>query len=327
MKRFIQPFVFCTLLLFITIASVSRVWGADKELREPAEPSFSADGAQIVYIEHVTPPGKILYTTGEIWTIKTDGSAAQRLTQDFNDGHPHFSPNGKQIVFVRDLYLWLINADGSNLRRVSDTKGAFSHGAVFSNDGQSLFFVRPAETKFTAEALAKEPLIALAGGDVLVQYDLQTQKERVLLDESYNVQQAIVNPNNDNVIFVLCTALDNNGKPQFLGEKVIAVVHLQGAPELRTVFAPDKEHTLSQVCISQTNNAVMASTKGKYGDDVFLIENGALQKVDGLGNLGDISRDGKIIVGTGLDDKIQWQIVFYNIDAKTLTPLKKVATN
>jgi hypothetical protein len=43
----------------------------------------------------------------------------------------------------------------------------------------------------------------------------------------------------------------------------------------------------------------------------------------GVDNWGDISRDGKTIVGTALDDTIKWQIVFYDIATKTVTPLKK----
>lgn len=76
----------------------------------------------------------------EIYTIRTDGTDVRRLTaREGEDGLPTFSPDGQSIAFVRDesgeedkdkevWTLWVMNADGTNPRKLLDL------GAVFGRD-------------------------------------------------------------------------------------------------------------------------------------------------------------------------------------------------
>lgn len=94
--------------------------------------SLSPDGRRIAYVA-------LLDVTFDIWTMKTDGSEKRRLSSGMEfDFYPHWSPNGKRIVFGRDpdgdphwvpgvpitggpapSAIWEINTDGSNLHRIS----------------------------------------------------------------------------------------------------------------------------------------------------------------------------------------------------------------
>ena len=88
----------------------------------------------------------------EIYTIQADGSQLQRLTNDpaFDDS-PAISPDGQQIVFLTARHdpnpqfpdlkyeIYVMNVDGSNLRRLTNTGAAENHPA-WSPDGSQILF-------------------------------------------------------------------------------------------------------------------------------------------------------------------------------------------
>lgn len=312
----------CLLLTLLCVLCCIETRAADKEQREPTQPAFSGVGARLVYVEEVTPPGEVLPATGEIWTISFDGTDARRLTHGFKDSLPRFSPDGKQIVFVRDMQLWLINADGTNLRRVSDTKAHFNQGAEFSNDGKSLFFMRPVPLDANDEDLKEDPFLVFGVGDVPVQYDLQTGRETVLLSEEYHVSQIAPNPADDDTVWIICQKLDVNGKPQAGAEKNVAKLSLK-EKTLRPFYMPDKNYSLTSLRASVANFVLALSPKDKIGNEYFLLEKDTLQKVEKLGFVGDVDLAGLSLVGTALNDRLQWQLVFYDVQTKAATPVLK----
>lgn len=310
-------FLCCCLLLLTACSS----HGADQEKREPAQPSFDLPG-HLVYVEQVTPPGGVLPTKSEIWTISIDGTNARRLTHGFEDSLPRFSPDGKQIVFVRESQLWLMNADGSNLRRVSDTKAAFLHGAEFSNDGKSLFFVRPVRLDDNDAALQADPFAAFGFGDVAVQFDLPSGKETVLLNEDYYARQIVPDPADDGSVYVVCKTLDNQGKPQFGLENVVAKLSLKDKTP-RLFFAPDKSYSLTGLRASVTNLVLALSPHNKIGNEYFLLEKGVLQKIEKLGFVGDVDLAGFSLAGTVVNDKLQMQLALFDIQTQTIILVNK----
>jgi Tol biopolymer transport system component len=64
---------------------------------------------------------------GQIWVINSDGTGSKQLTKDCsrrNSDDPSWSPDGKKILFSTGRSgrneLWVMDADGSNERKISD---------------------------------------------------------------------------------------------------------------------------------------------------------------------------------------------------------------
>jgi Tol biopolymer transport system component len=117
----------------------------------------------------IGPDGRIVFTSVrdgdmEIYSMNADGGDVKRLTnRPGPDGGPFFSRDGKQIVFrgralqpgpeleeykalLREglwrpssLEIFVMNADGSNLRQVTSAGGA-SFAPYFSPDGKKIIF-------------------------------------------------------------------------------------------------------------------------------------------------------------------------------------------
>ena len=83
---------------------------------------------------------------GDIWKVRADGTELQNLTRnpERNNTHPTFSGDGKQIVFRagppgnHDLYL--MNADGTNVRRLTNERADHLF-PVFSPAARQVAFV------------------------------------------------------------------------------------------------------------------------------------------------------------------------------------------
>lgn len=80
----------------------------------PRFPSVSPDGSQVVFS-----------WGGDLWKVETSGGAAMRLTSHpADESRSVWSPDGTEIAFVsnRDGYgnVWRMNADGTDIRRVTD---------------------------------------------------------------------------------------------------------------------------------------------------------------------------------------------------------------
>ncbi len=93
-----------------------------------ASPIFSPDGKNILY-------NRLLLNTygvaslSEIWVMSLDGTNQQRLTADYLDGSPVWSPNGEKIIFSRQspvseergigsIGMFMMNNDGSGLQQI-----------------------------------------------------------------------------------------------------------------------------------------------------------------------------------------------------------------
>jgi TolB protein len=125
-----------------------------------AMPAWSPDGTTIAYDRYNPAAGTS--GTDEIWLMNRDGSNRRQLTfppeneesasLNGHDSMPDWSPDGTEIAFVRgyrgrsDIYV--IRADGSGLRRLTDTSDAGHHAwPAWSPNGERIVFVSVSRPK------------------------------------------------------------------------------------------------------------------------------------------------------------------------------------
>lgn len=114
---------------------------------QDAQPAWSPDGRRIAFVTDRDG-------NWEIYSMNADGSDPQNLTQNrFKDGRDFgfiWSPDGRTIAFTSnrdasrrtDADLYLMNADGSNVRRLTRGLG-FEAPLSWSPEGRKLAFSRP----------------------------------------------------------------------------------------------------------------------------------------------------------------------------------------
>jgi Tol biopolymer transport system component len=103
-------------------------------------PQWSPDGQKIAFSSDRDGDG-------EIYVINQDGSNLVQLTNNAGyDGHPRWSPDGSKIAFESDRNgggwdIFVMNADGSNPRPVTNTAASNDWMPFWSPDGKWLVYV------------------------------------------------------------------------------------------------------------------------------------------------------------------------------------------
>jgi Tol biopolymer transport system component len=99
----------------------------------------------------VSPDGETLVfdLLGDLYTMPISGGRATRLTSGTaHDMQPRFSPDGRQVVFVSDRSgddnVWIINADGTGLRPLTDGVESSYFSPAWSPDGREVIVTRSA---------------------------------------------------------------------------------------------------------------------------------------------------------------------------------------
>ena len=120
MRFFTAGLVFLMLLLITTVASAKIVFSSKR------------DGVIGIYV------------------MDDDGSNVTLLTDKLKPNLPRWSPDGKQIVFERWVnphdsqrkHIFLMNADGTNIRQLTEPHRGRDRYATFSPDGKSIVFYK-----------------------------------------------------------------------------------------------------------------------------------------------------------------------------------------
>jgi TolB protein len=105
---------------------------------------WSPDGSKLVFSRdpEETPDGDV-----GIWMIDADGTDLTQLTDgSASDLDAQWSPDGTRILFRRSSdgrapEIFVMNPDGSGVRRLSSDPGLVYLGARWSPDGQSILFI------------------------------------------------------------------------------------------------------------------------------------------------------------------------------------------
>ena len=87
--------------------------------------------------------------TGQIFTVRPDGTGLRRLTHVPKGKHaisPSFSPDGRRIAYQSDQsgtwHIWIMNADGSGQTRLTNNPNVQDLNPSWSPDGSSIVFAR-----------------------------------------------------------------------------------------------------------------------------------------------------------------------------------------
>ena len=109
----------------------------------PTKPlKFTTDEGTWLSLD-LSPDGRtiVFELLGDLYTLPIEGGKATRITsgQAF-DAQPHYSPDGKSIVFVSDRSqsdnLWIANADGSDPRALTRENDQKFQSPTFTPDGK-----------------------------------------------------------------------------------------------------------------------------------------------------------------------------------------------
>jgi Tol biopolymer transport system component len=111
--------------IYLVRSDGSEIRRVTRQRLDAAHPSWSPDGSRIIFNDQFTG------TTGDIFTIRPDGTGLERLTFVTPKGQvnfrPDYSPDGMRIVFNHldevgpdaPVEAWVMNADGSGQHRIS----------------------------------------------------------------------------------------------------------------------------------------------------------------------------------------------------------------
>ena len=152
-------------------------------------PAVSPDGTQIAFVRAFGKIRNDQIAHVGIYRMRIDGSHVRRVTlprtRAAEDGDPQWSPDGKRIVFVRHNFttkptegqaVYVVNADGSGLRRITRFKLRAGDGPDWSPDGSQILFRSPEQKTSstptsgrsipTARACGKSPMPARRRGSI-----------------------------------------------------------------------------------------------------------------------------------------------------------------
>lgn len=110
---------------------------------EEMHPSWSADGRHLAF----SSDRASRTATHRIWEMRADGTARRRVTPNVfpetGVGNPAWSPDGSKVAFNFGLSggdLYVVDADGTNVRRLTATDYVEEHSADWSPDGSMIAF-------------------------------------------------------------------------------------------------------------------------------------------------------------------------------------------
>jgi TolB protein len=105
------------------------------------DPDWSPHGDKILFA-HGVKDSEDLSVNHDIYVMNTDGRNVVNLTQtpDIDEYGPRWSPDEKQIAFIRGKDIWVMNADGSQKRNlISGPENGWDPS--WSPDGKKIAFV------------------------------------------------------------------------------------------------------------------------------------------------------------------------------------------
>ena len=131
-----------------------------------SQPAWSPDGRHIAYVRGQSTASEVVAATalafGELRVMDAEGGKTTKLTPDEPDAAPAWSPDGREIVFVRghdlnkasgDMDIFIVDAAGGTPRPLTRTPHSLESAPTWSPDGSRVAFARSwSGSAFTGKA-------------------------------------------------------------------------------------------------------------------------------------------------------------------------------
>jgi Tol biopolymer transport system component len=137
-KRIVYAVASCIFTIGADGSNPTKVTGEPSPIERIFSPSWSPDGSKIAFTWQLEGSG--------IYVVDIDGSNETRLSPEgVDDNFPAWSPDGSKIAFVsrRDgnWEIYVMNADGSNPIRLTESTDAGEDYPAWSPDGRQIAFI------------------------------------------------------------------------------------------------------------------------------------------------------------------------------------------
>lgn len=209
-------------------ASKMRIWHWPVDAgREPspltntdglidASPRWAKDGRQIALIRRSFNDSS--YITSSIWLKEMSGGAGKQLTKGNQDRDPSWSPNGAQIVFVRNQgpyhsELYLAEVATGNLTSLLNLEDALLQSPWWGRDGK-IYFVRLTPKPKGVDVNGQSHEAMEFGPGSIWAIDPETHAVEKIIDDEFDNRLPVLSPDGLRLAFVSSRSLakDGNGK-------------------------------------------------------------------------------------------------------------------
>ncbi len=130
------------------------------QLKFVGDAQISPDGTRVVFTVKIIDKERNRYWS-HLWLVDLKSEQTRQFTfGEVSDGSPRWSPDGKNIAFLRakdkQMQIWLIPADGGEARQLTRIdEGSLSSLAWSPNGREIAFCFRPTHPDWTGEARKK----------------------------------------------------------------------------------------------------------------------------------------------------------------------------